>query len=96
MYRVPCLKEQECKYNLMEIYCLRPFLLVANNVTMAVILIGYKVVQSTHYHCEVVIPKVINCFHGNHCGRLCVSSKVLLYGIAINTYSLREASCHWL
>ena len=33
-------------YNLELIYCLRQFLLVANDVTMATILVGYKVVQS--------------------------------------------------
>ena len=32
-------------YNLKVIYCLRQFLLVANNVTMATVLTGYKVVQ---------------------------------------------------
>ena len=41
------LKEQvSCKYNLKVIYCLRQFLLVAINVTLATVLIGYKVVQS--------------------------------------------------
>ena len=41
--------EGTCKmqiYNLKVIYCLRQFLLVANNVTLATIIIRYKVAQS--------------------------------------------------
>ena len=44
MCRIPCLKKHVYgKYNLKVIYCLRQPL---RNVTMATVLIGYKVVQS--------------------------------------------------
>ena len=47
---------------------------------------------------KYTIPGVINCCHGNHCGRLYLSPKVLVQHCnkVKSKYSLPEESCHWL
>ena len=54
-----------------DLFCLRQ-LSATNNVTMAIVLIGYEVVQSvmlihtTIKKQEQVLPGVINCCHGKY------------------------------
>ena len=49
------------------------------HVTMATVLIEYKVVQSLMLTIVKLLPGVINCCHDNHCGRLYVNPKVYGY-----------------